>query len=72
MLALGCHETAPDIDSVGMGKCMFCVVRSSLLSPLLPGLVKANVLFLTMFVKTFRSKMYPRAGFAVDGERGDH
>jgi hypothetical protein len=49
------------------------VLRSSVRacsSPLLPRPVKANVLFFTMVVKTFRSKMYTRAGVAADGERG--
>lgn len=69
MLALGCHETAPDIDSAVIGKRMFWASVRACSSPLLPKPVKANVLFFNMFVKTLSSKMYPRAGVAADGEK---
>lgn len=71
MLALGCHETAPDIDSAGIGKRMFCVIRSSLLLAAFAQAVKANVLFFTMFVKNFFVQKFTRApGVAAEGERG--
>ena len=70
MLALGCHETAPDIDSAGIGKCMFCVIRSSLLLAAFAQACEGKCPLFHYVCQNFSFKNVHARRVAADGKEG--
>jgi hypothetical protein len=65
VLALGSHETAPDIDSAGIGKCMFCVIRSSLLLAAFAQACEGKCPLFHYVCQNFEFKNVPAPGVAA-------